>query len=169
MSRYNTQQQDGAISAIPTRYKGYHFRSRLEARWAVFFDTMGCQWQYEPNGYQLADGSLYLPDFLIHEGFSEAAYIEVKPPVESALKVGLANCRALLEVVGASISLISMVVGPPGEREVLSFVKGFNGAEYDFFTTTDRAFGRFTGDPRVIDAINAARSARFEHGQCGPT
>lgn len=25
---------------IETEYKGYRFRSRLEARWAVFFDTL---------------------------------------------------------------------------------------------------------------------------------
>jgi hypothetical protein len=28
------------IKAIETRYKGYRFRSRLEARWSVFFDAM---------------------------------------------------------------------------------------------------------------------------------
>jgi hypothetical protein len=36
--------QDKGIVAIPTRYKGYHFRSRLEARWAVFFDALGIKW-----------------------------------------------------------------------------------------------------------------------------
>ena len=29
------------IKAIETYYKGYRFRSRLEARWAVFFDAAG--------------------------------------------------------------------------------------------------------------------------------
>jgi hypothetical protein len=28
------------IKAIETSYKGYRFRSRLEARWAVFFDAL---------------------------------------------------------------------------------------------------------------------------------
>jgi hypothetical protein len=28
-----------SAKAIETHYKGYRFRSRLEARWAVFFDT----------------------------------------------------------------------------------------------------------------------------------
>ena len=32
------------IKAIPTEYKGYRFRSRLEARWAVFFDACGADW-----------------------------------------------------------------------------------------------------------------------------
>lgn len=28
------------VKAIDTVYKGYRFRSRLEARWAVFFDAL---------------------------------------------------------------------------------------------------------------------------------
>lgn len=47
---------------IETRYAGCRFRSRLEARWAVFFDRMGIEWEYEPQGYDL-DGRWYLPDF----------------------------------------------------------------------------------------------------------
>lgn len=35
------------IKAIETVYNGYRFRSRLEARWAVFFDEMGVQYEYE--------------------------------------------------------------------------------------------------------------------------
>lgn len=33
------------IKAIETYYKGYMFRSRLEARWAVFFDASGIKWE----------------------------------------------------------------------------------------------------------------------------
>jgi hypothetical protein len=59
------------IKAIETSYKGYRFRSRLEARWAVFFDALGWEWDYEPEGFELeiatGDGELkharYLPDF----------------------------------------------------------------------------------------------------------
>ena len=54
------------IKAIQTEYQGYRFRSRLEARWAVFFDAMGIQWEYEPEGYALEDGTLYLPDFWLN-------------------------------------------------------------------------------------------------------
>ena len=54
------------IKAIQTRYNGYLFRSRLEARWAVFFDACGVEWEYEPEGYDLGDGMFYLPDFLLH-------------------------------------------------------------------------------------------------------
>lgn len=69
------------LKAIETIYKGYRFRSRLEARWAVFFDTLGIEWEYEPEGYILNDGTHYLPDFLLHnfEGRIKGdLYVEVK-------------------------------------------------------------------------------------------
>ena len=50
------------LSPIETRYKGYRFRSRLEARWAVFFDSIGVEWEYEKQGYNV-NGTKYLPDF----------------------------------------------------------------------------------------------------------
>lgn len=50
------------IEAIETIYRGYKFRSRLEARWAIFFDHMDIRFQYEPEGFKLASG-WYLPDF----------------------------------------------------------------------------------------------------------
>jgi hypothetical protein len=56
------------IKAIETVYKGYRFRSRLEARWAVFFDTLGIEWVYEPEGFETTDGYRYLPDFRIQLG-----------------------------------------------------------------------------------------------------
>lgn len=40
------------IKAIETKYKGYRFRSRLEARWAVFFDALGVRWEYEIEGFE---------------------------------------------------------------------------------------------------------------------
>lgn len=55
------------LKAIETEYKGYRFRSRLEARWAVFFDACGVKWEYEPEGYDLGGGLYYIPDFLLHD------------------------------------------------------------------------------------------------------
>lgn len=65
----NTQKEtdDNRITAIQTEYKGYRFRSRLEARWAVFFDACGVEWEYEPEGYECSNGVRYLPDFLLHD------------------------------------------------------------------------------------------------------
>lgn len=51
------------MKAIETVYQGYKFRSRLEARWAVYFDAIGIEWEYEKEGYDLGDGLRYLPDF----------------------------------------------------------------------------------------------------------
>lgn len=63
------------IKAIETVYKGYRFRSRLEARWAVFFDALGVPYEYEKEGYDL-DGMWYLPDFWLPE---QKCWVEIKP------------------------------------------------------------------------------------------
>jgi hypothetical protein len=63
------------IKAIETQYKGYRFRSRLEARWAVFFDALGVKWEYEKEGYDLGDYGWYLPDFWLPDA---DLWIEVK-------------------------------------------------------------------------------------------
>lgn len=65
------------MRSIPTLYKGVRFRSRLEARWALFFDEMGLTWQHEPALFAgFPDGSRYLPDFFIPEW---NLFVEVKP------------------------------------------------------------------------------------------
>ena len=53
------------IQAIETFYDGYRFRSRLEARWAVFFNAAKIKYLYEPEGFQTKDGKYYLPDFYL--------------------------------------------------------------------------------------------------------
>jgi hypothetical protein len=72
---------DYAIKSHPTLYKGTMFRSRLEARWAAFFDLAGWEWQYEP-----IDLMGWTPDFYVrfHCGHSECdgyhdLLVEVKP------------------------------------------------------------------------------------------
>lgn len=56
------------IKAITTSYEGYRFRSRLEARWAVFFDHLGIKWEYEKEGFNLKEPyGCYLPDFWLPE------------------------------------------------------------------------------------------------------
>ena len=46
------------MKAIPTEYNGYHFRSRLEATWACFFNHMNTPYQYEPRLFNLPDAEL---------------------------------------------------------------------------------------------------------------
>ena len=62
------------LKAIETQYKGYRFRSRLEARWAVFLDALHVEWTYEAEGYDL-DGIWYLPDFWLP---AQSCWLEVK-------------------------------------------------------------------------------------------
>lgn len=66
------------IRPIETRYKGYRFRSRLEARWAVFFDALALKWEYEPEGFQTSAGP-YLPDFRVMTPQGNPTWYEVKP------------------------------------------------------------------------------------------
>lgn len=63
--------------AIETEYRGHLFRSRLEARFAVFFDCLRCEWLYEPEGFSLPSGR-YLPDFFLPR-VRGGTWIEVKP------------------------------------------------------------------------------------------
>jgi hypothetical protein len=67
------------LKAIETIYNGYRFRSRLEARWAVFFDALGIKYVYEEQGYKLTRGHFsplyYLPDFKLPE---YDCWIEIK-------------------------------------------------------------------------------------------
>ncbi|MGH3626303.1 MAG: hypothetical protein ACRDRL_02490 [Sciscionella sp.] len=62
------------MSAIPTFYDRIEYRSRLEARWAAFFDQLGWQYIYEPF-----DADHYIPDFIIHG--DGPLLVEIKPVV----------------------------------------------------------------------------------------
>lgn len=63
------------LEAIPTQYGRFRFRSRLEARWAVFFDALGIPYEYEWEGYQFG-GRRYLADFWLPR---LEAWVEIKP------------------------------------------------------------------------------------------
>lgn len=63
------------IKAIDTFYNEKYFRSRLEARWAVYFDELKIRYIYEPEGYELSNGYRYLPDFYLPD---HNLYVEVK-------------------------------------------------------------------------------------------
>jgi len=62
------------MKSYPTRYKDQLFRSRLEAKWAAFFDLLGWPYVYEPY-----DLNGYIPDFILQ--FYEPLLVEVKPEV----------------------------------------------------------------------------------------
>ena len=65
---------------LKTLYNGIVFRSRLEARWAVFFDSLGIRYKYEPARLAVVPHG-YTPDFLLplQDRFDRVLWIEVKP------------------------------------------------------------------------------------------
>jgi hypothetical protein len=70
------------MAARLTMYKGVEFRSRLEARWAAFFDLLGWTWEYEPIDlvFWTPDFRLTIPglDFEAMADYSDFL-VEVKP------------------------------------------------------------------------------------------
>jgi len=88
--RTRPEPPDEELVAIETRLSGVLYRSRLEARWAIWFRELGIEVEYEAHGYRVA-GRMRWPDF-----WSETlgCYIEVKPEgvePDEALALGVAE------------------------------------------------------------------------------
>lgn len=103
------------MKAIETYYKGYLFRSRLEARWAVFFDTLGLQWEYEPEGFDFGNGLRYLPDFRVQlKRWSVPVWFEVKASLDLIESFELnKTVRFSRENILAGGSPLFLLDGPP--------------------------------------------------------
>lgn len=106
------------IKAIETFYNGYRFRSRLEARWAVFFDSAGIVYEYEPEGFKLSDGTYYLPDFYL-PWFK--CYVEIKRAemTEEGRREAERRCRQLFEDAQDKITMLC--IGDPVDWNVTVF------------------------------------------------
>jgi len=173
------------IKAIETKYKGYRFRSRLEARWAVFMDSLQQEWIYEPEGYHLNSG-MYLPDFYLPDN---DMWIEIKPysPDNN-------DRRKIEELCIKTYKIGAFCIGMPHSLQVeayIGYIKrsgdnwvGWRKVEWcrcDYshgmrlhlsndriWCTTDRQQVRcITHASRSIleEHYNSAKSARFEHGE----
>lgn len=180
-----------AIQSIETRYAGCRFRSRLEARWAVFLTTLGIRWEHEPQGYVL-NGTPYLPDFRLHLSDGTSLFAEVKGDADEFEGEHVDLCRALADGTATPVLLL---IGPPAYRMYHRFTKGLDADSFQaaFFndhepkvTTADSYWFQYvqpnpeTGAPEfphddaaakdsfgpgLVLAVTAARSARFEHGE----
>lgn len=62
------------MEAKKTLYNNTLFRSKLEAKWAVFFDLSGIKYQYEPEAFLCEDKSQYTPDFFLPEAALRNGY-----------------------------------------------------------------------------------------------
>jgi hypothetical protein len=180
---------NNVIQPIETMYRGYRFRSRLEARWAVFFDAAGIEWEYEPDGY-VVDGRRYLPDFWLPE---LKTLVETKPHIEACEEV-LGTIKALVSGTGQRGLLIAGTPKTDEAPKLTAVLLGsFNNSsrvwqrrtEWQQCHFCDRVFIREDecsctkkievnkspyiegAGPRVEHAMAEAQRARFEHGEDG--
>jgi hypothetical protein len=175
------------IQPIQTAYHGCLFRSRLEARWAVFFDTLQIPWEYEPEGFQTSAGP-YLPDFRIQFRRHVWTWFEVKsdmaPPADPRHRAFadageyLTVARGLPEsfadqFIPRQPKLITLDPPPRGGWQQVGWecwkfdshlgLTSITAAQYEQIPL--RQLPR--RGARINQAYRAARSARFEHGQVG--
>ena len=154
------------LKAINTEYKGYRFRSRLEARWAVFFDACGVEWEYEPEGYDLGDGIYYLPDFLLHGVAGRAGgnlYVEVKGNMSDAdaekinrfISIGAAEAKDYGKIQTAILIDLDYFAAHPGINRDGKFE--LFGDDSNYLCDMDES--------ATEAAYRKARQARFEHGE----
>lgn len=184
------------LKPIETEYAGYRFRSRIEARWAVFFDTLEIEWAYEPQGFDLPSGR-YLPDFWL-PGIRGGIWYEVKGKEPTDEEQNLA--WELAAATGSEVVIASggipwpngkyrdlggarRIFFPADESGELRMDEGYEwcigprwgrvGIEFGGFG--DRLPGEVGGrqrtadHPRLIEAFGAGRGARFEHGETPET
>jgi hypothetical protein len=175
------------MKIIETIYNGNRFRSRLEARWAVFFDALGVPYEYEKEGYNLDEAGCYLPDFWLPQ---QQGWVEIKGPEPTdsdALKacaLAYGTKEPVFVFVGEiRLGIRSYFAHPAHHPSKLVFlVPCFAWAEAE---TSHCPCGRFAihrvpdesfpfglfhhgyklwfDSPRLHNAYTAARQARFEH------
>lgn len=174
------------IKPIETRYKGYRFRSRLEARWAVFFDHVGLRYDYEPEGYVLPSGP-YLPDFFVHNVGMRTTkerpgvWVEIKPTyIESEWKKLKELCIATGRdgLLLASTDVNNDWNGEKMEAPIYDYGMVFMECERCKHIKIEYSEGNYTiceccgstcnnESENIENAIQRALSARFEFGESG--
>jgi hypothetical protein len=151
------------FNPIQTRYSEHLFRSRLEARWAVFFNHLSIKWKYEWEGYSF-DNYTYLPDFYFTD-FDY--YAEVKP--DNKERVDFFRWRSF---VTCSKKSLLMLYGLPNASPTILINEPEHGGVCDtvvpFANFVREKFGLFYGSDTVTfndnfrEAIRAAKEYQFE-------
>ncbi len=155
------------IKAIDTYYNQHLFRSRLEARWAVYFDALGVKWEYESEGYDLGNGMRYLPDFYLPQ---LDYYVEIKPCPEKRNDferwerfAGLIK-KPLVVHYGLPNALTTPLI--KGIGDVIAVVPLYNVIcpEHGIFFICGGNYGADKGwQDEFKDHIIKAKTARFEN------
>ena len=101
------------IKPIQTLYAGILFRSRLEARWAMYFDLLGYEWDYELEGFSTKFGG-YLPDFYLPK---LGIFVEIKPYMQNDERWGslVSGGIKLVVAFGSVRGIIWKVIAPNGD------------------------------------------------------
>lgn len=175
------------MQAIETQYGGNRFRSRLEARWAVFFDSLGIVHVYEPEGFKLPGGLRYLPDFWLP---NLRCWIEVKGSEHLDDDSG---CKALglARESGNSVYVFCGPINEPGDTWAWHFGYRLEIIDWQSLPFSVPKAWWFCcplcetwqlgpnidelpcrciprppdHDQRLVDALTRARQARFEFGE----
>lgn len=143
------------ISALETEYNGYRFRSRLEARWAVFFDTLEIPYEYEPEGFDLKD-FWYLPDFLL----GQCLWAEIKPKDPNEIEI--LKCELLAR--GTGNRCLILVETPDWKGMYQSVDKDGLTRLRPIEWLLEFSNKEFKDQRLVGEAIRAARRVRFDEG-----
>lgn len=162
-----------SISSLPSTYRGVIFRSRMEARWAAYFDILGICWIYEPDGICLPSGN-YCPDFRISiYPMDQTAwrYAEIKPTSEAADFIAV-KLRDLSSMIDEEVFCL---IGNPQEmrqhRSVEHFYEKYAEGAFSWRAFVHKRWGTldFCGDyederdKKCFDLLNRMR---FENGAC---
>lgn len=170
-----------AIKAIETNYDGYRFRSRLEARWAVFFNAIGLEYQYEIEGFEM-DGVRYLPDFYIP---SLNRWFEIKGTVLNTKEIK--KCEEFCRRFDNENIKYSILIGAPdaikidGYYGILEYVWEWPSKAYpenyrilaeglvdkEYYSRFMRGLWVVPdiSEEELANAVITARQARFEYGE----
>ena len=155
------------IKAIPTFYNGIRFRSRIEARWALFYDEIGVKWEYEKEGFDLGkDIGWYVPDFYLHE---LDIWIEIKggfPTILERRKLEAMKESGIAENVYVFYGPIpSFYVGI--ENEGYTILPGISGMALDRIDEDDEADIIICRTHNGLGAWWPAYWSECDSGNCG--
>lgn len=151
------------IAPIETRYAGCRFRSRTEARFAVFLDTLRITWEYEAQGYQLASGARYLPDFKLPD---LKLFIEIKGTDPTGKDLDKVREFAVAAKGHGYVTLMLVGSLPRPEPDTADIPAHAFLVREDWVRDVVTQWKPAT-PPGIRAALTAARSARFEFGESG--
>lgn len=170
------------LSSHATMLDGIVFRSRLEARWYLFFKSLGLEVCYEPKCFAIEGGIAYKPDFHLPAQlhFPLPWWFEVKPSIESDLTKPELFSSTMDSAIGILTDLprddsddelckFTILAGPGGDYnyafcecrycEVIGFTWEGREDRIGCCCSDERRYGYRTA--KLAEAFNNARNTKF--------